>query len=538
MNVEHNQEVPRAVLLTVISGIREMIKMTQEESIESDLEQIEKRIQVDNMYKAVYDTVNDMKQIMNNCACEYYKTVEKSIIVPFPGYKIEEITSLDFISDEIEHMDRDGWWYRDYFRNNPSTCHFLGYKKNTPLLISAVVEKVNNKKQYRMIYRRQKRKVERKIIPDSFLLNAPPCPDCDTLNDIPDTTWKTVIETNFDIPFHLFRKMTDDVLINNNLDQELQKADECALRTEYKFGVFLVKNGQTREEEWLSNEHDSPAFIEFLDIIGHLQSLEDYDGFTGRLGAECEFTYVNTWHGNAIAYHVSTLIPSNPGDQQQVARKKYIGNDIVCIVFIDGDQPFNPADIVSQMQHIFIVVRQEGTDKKIWRVQVVTTEDVPSFGPPLPELFENADQLSRFILVKLINAEYAGLKTSKFIHMSKAGDQLLPDIVERGWKILDEMERTCSDACSTSSGSNCSCSSLSGKKRSHIKAASSISSFSTHSIKSSTITASESMKPSSSKSSNFCLEKSENKETKKADSQQSLKQRFFTLPSLRKNTKE
>lgn len=58
LNAEHNQEIPRRVLLTVISGIREMIKMTQEESIERDLEQIEKRIQVDNVYKAVYDTIH------------------------------------------------------------------------------------------------------------------------------------------------------------------------------------------------------------------------------------------------------------------------------------------------------------------------------------------------------------------------------------------------------------------------------------------------------------------------------------------------
>lgn len=75
--------------------------------------------------------------------------------------------------------------------------------------------------------------------------------------------------------------------------------------------------------------------------------------------------------------------------------------DVVCIVFIEGNQPFNPSAITSQMQHVFIVVRQEQDDaEKFWRVEVVAAEDVPPFGPPLPDLFDNANDLSEFILNK------------------------------------------------------------------------------------------------------------------------------------------
>ncbi|EIE86248.1 hypothetical protein RO3G_10959 [Rhizopus delemar RA 99-880] len=53
------------------------------------------------------------------------------------------------------------------------------------------------------------------------------------------------------------------------------------------------------------------------------------------------------------------------------------------------------------MQHVFIVVRQEQDDaEKFWRVEVVAAEDVPPFGPPLPDLFDNANDLSEFILNK------------------------------------------------------------------------------------------------------------------------------------------
>ncbi|KAG0749192.1 hypothetical protein G6F16_003078 [Rhizopus arrhizus] len=512
----------------IIDGIHQMMEMIKDKNkIGCDVQQSNKRIQEllvnindNNTMTAIQDIISDMKQIMNECVCEYYKE-DKLMVIPYKGYRIEDKNNLSStIPTTIEHMDKDAYWYRDHFMNNPTTCHFIGYHHNDPIFISAVVEYIHHKKHYRIIYRSQKDRVQRKIIRDSFLLNEP---SCDTLDDIPDTTWKTVIETNFDLPFHSLKKMTDDVLVKNGLDQELLKSDECALQNEYKFGVFLIKEGQTREEEWLANEHDSPLFQNFLDIIGTRQDLKDYKGYTGKLGTECEITYVNKWHEHIVAYHVSTLIPSNPGDRQQIGRKKYIGNE--------GNQPFNPSAITSQMQHVFIVVRQEQDGvEKFWRVEVVAAEDVPPFGPPLPDLFDNADDLSEFILTKLINAEYAALKAPKLVHMTTiAGEQLLPHIVEKGWKILEEMDRTVccsSDSCSTASSSNCS-SSCSSKKRSHIKATSSISSFSTHtSIKSSTVDSK--------------VEQQKKGRPTESDSngsnshQQTFKQRFFTIPGLRK----
>jgi hypothetical protein len=75
--------------------------------------------------------------------------------------------------------------------------------------------------------------------------------------------------------------------------------------------------------------------------------------------------------------------------------------DIVCIVFVEGNQPFNPSAIKSQFLHVFIVVHQEEKNKKkLWRVEVVSVENVPPFGPLLPHLFDNEKDLSDFILAK------------------------------------------------------------------------------------------------------------------------------------------
>lgn len=112
-----------------------------------------------------------------------------------------------------------------------------------------------------------------------------------------------------------------------------------------------MKEGQTKEEEWFANQHDSTKFDYFLNIIGHRVQLKDYTGWSAGLdrkgiflfviinnnntnnnvigGDSGEYIYTNTWHEHVLAYHVSTLIPSKVGDKQQVQRKRHIGNGIL-----------------------------------------------------------------------------------------------------------------------------------------------------------------------------------------------------------------
>lgn len=55
------------------------------------------------------------------------------------------------------------------------------------------------------------------------------------------------------------------------------------MHTRYKFGVLLIKEGQTREEEWFSNDHDSEPFNQFLNIIGNPVKLKGYTGWAAGL---------------------------------------------------------------------------------------------------------------------------------------------------------------------------------------------------------------------------------------------------------------
>jgi hypothetical protein len=47
-------------------------------------------------------------------------------------------------------------------------------------------------------------------------------------------------------------------------------------------------------------------------------------------------------------YHVSTLLPFSADDTQQLERKRHLGNDIVVIIYKEGDTPYAPTTIRSE----------------------------------------------------------------------------------------------------------------------------------------------------------------------------------------------
>ncbi|KAI6073818.1 Rap1 GTPase-activating protein 1 [Aix galericulata] len=302
--------------------------------------------------------------------------------------------------------------------------------------------------------------------------------------------------------------------------------DEHVLSNHFKFGVIYQKLGQTSEEELFGTTEESPAFTEFLDVLGQRVQLRDFKGFRGGLdvthgqtGSESVYCH---FRDKEIMFHVSTKLPYTEGDAQQVGhpwvlggggdtsggtrgcwrgmqgvswdvslgehpggagvggaplgsfgvsmgaqgvavpnpcphpchvpvspqlqRKRHIGNDIVAIVFQDENTPFVPDMIASNFLHAFVVVQLEqgGPQGTLYKVSVTARDDVPFFGPPLPDpaIFRKVSthgccsrvgggiprlaltqshpsprqgpEFQEFLLTKLINAEYACYKAEKF----------------------------------------------------------------------------------------------------------------------------
>nr|XP_008536034.1 PREDICTED: rap1 GTPase-activating protein 1 [Equus przewalskii] len=198
--------------------------------------------------------------------------------------------------------------------------------------------------------------------------------------------------------------------------------DEHVISNNFKFGVIYQKLGQTSEEELFSTNEESPAFVEFLEFLGQKVKLQDFKGFRGGLDVThgqtgTESVYCN-FRNKEIMFHVSTKLPYTEGDAQQLQRKRHIGNDIVAVVFQDENTPFVPDMIASNFLHAYVVVQAEGggPDGPLYKVSVTARDDVPFFGPPLPDpaVFRKGPEFQEFLLTKLINAEYACYKAEKF----------------------------------------------------------------------------------------------------------------------------
>ncbi|NXU69786.1 RPGP1 protein, partial [Horornis vulcanius] len=211
---------------------------------------------------------------------------------------------------------------------------------------------------------------------------------------------------------------------------------------------------QTSEEELFGTTEESPAFAEFLDVLGQRVQLQDFKGCVKGCGGRTQRFRVrvspthppthprrfrgglDVTHGQTgsesvychfrdkeIMFHVSTKLPYTEGDAQQLQRKRHIGNDIVAIVFQDENTPFVPDMIASNFLHAFVVVQLEqgGTQGTLYKVSVTARDDVPFFGPPLPDpaVFRKGPEFQEFLLTKLINAEYACYRAEKFAKLEE-----------------------------------------------------------------------------------------------------------------------
>ncbi|XP_034732115.1 rap1 GTPase-activating protein 1-like isoform X16 [Etheostoma cragini] len=198
--------------------------------------------------------------------------------------------------------------------------------------------------------------------------------------------------------------------------------DEHVISNNFKFGVIYQKFGQTSEEELFGNSEESPAFVEFLEFLGEKIELHNFKGFRGGLDVThgqtgVESVYCN-YRNKEVMFHVSTKLPYTDGDTQQLQRKRHIGNDIVAILFQEENTPFVPDMIASNFLHAYIVVQVVNpcSDNVLYKVSVTARDDVPFFGPALPNpaVFKKSTEFHDFLFTKLINAEYACYKAEKF----------------------------------------------------------------------------------------------------------------------------
>ena len=127
----------------------------------------------------------------------------------------------------------------------------------------------------------------------------------------------------------------------------------------HKVGILYVAPGQYQERDILQNSHGSPAYTRFLEGIGRLISLrEQGDVYAGGLNPDEDGEYAYAWWDDIgqILYHTATMMPSLPGDDYSVNKKRHIGNDYVRIIWNDSGKPYDFNTLATQFQFVNIVI--------------------------------------------------------------------------------------------------------------------------------------------------------------------------------------
>jgi len=207
---------------------------------------------------------------------------------------------------------------------------------------------------------------------------------------------------------------------NLAMKNEIMNWEERNMITKFKFGIVYCKSGQVKEEEMFNNKEGSEQFETFLDCFADKINTLGWNKFAGGLNMKAELDGVYSryacFQGFEIMFHVSTYLKYSLNDQQQLERKRHIGNDVVVIVFMEGDQPLDPSFIRTQFNHVYIVVKAvpNNNGKTGYKIGVAAKHGVVPFGPYVQDRVYNAEEMRVFLLTKLVNAERAALHASAF----------------------------------------------------------------------------------------------------------------------------
>ena len=144
-----------------------------------------------------------------------------------------------------------------------------------------------------------------------------------------------------------------------NIERAIGLMDSYHPRETVKIGVLYVAPGQQNEKEILANDSGSYVFQEFLKTLGEVIQINTHLGYIGSLdkdGSAGDHTiYYADWQYEII-YHVVPLMPNDSYDEQQVKKKRHVGNDIVHIVWSDHWRGYRLDTMRTQFSFVIIVI--------------------------------------------------------------------------------------------------------------------------------------------------------------------------------------
>jgi RAP1 GTPase activating protein 1 len=244
-------------------------------------------------------------------------------------------------------------YYNDYFFVEKEHLNFIGKDSLGPVIVSVANSQGRDK--YRTLIINTER---------TYRILIPACKEKDVFNHI-----KNMLPQLGLIKLNLGKNP-------KKLSKELLQFENLQISNTYKWGVLYMKEGQN-ENDMYANEITSINFEEFLNFLGDKIKLKGWKHFGGGLDIKKDSTGTHSiytqFHDMEIMFHVVTLLPFNARDNQNLERKRHLGNDIVIIIFKESLSPFKPDIIKSEFNHIFVVI------SKVNKNITITENDKPYY---------------------------------------------------------------------------------------------------------------------------------------------------------------
>jgi hypothetical protein len=136
--------------------------------------------------------------------------------------------------------------------------------------------------------------------------------------------------------------------------------------------------------------------------MGEIIDLSTHMGFVGKLDKTSSFSNgrYQLYFGDErfeVLYHVAPLMPTHPNDDQQIYKKRHIGNDNVHVVWSEHDFDYDPQTVTSQFNDAHVVVcPMLGTDR-FFRVMVYKKSFEYHFGPLREEVIVSSNALATLV---------------------------------------------------------------------------------------------------------------------------------------------
>ncbi|XP_011820630.1 PREDICTED: signal-induced proliferation-associated protein 1 [Mandrillus leucophaeus] len=291
----------------------------------------------------------------------------------------------------LEHADLGAGYYRKYFYGKEHQNFFGMDESLGPVAVSLRREEKEGSgggtlHSYRVIVRTTQLRTLRGTISEDALPPGPPR----------GLSPRKLLE-------HVAPQLSPSCLrlgsASPKVPRTLLTLDEQVLSFQRKVGILYCRAGQGSEEEMYNNQEAGPAFMQFLTLLGDVVRLKGFESYRAQLDTKTDSTGTHslytTYQDHEIMFHVSTMLPYTPNNQQQLLRKRHIGNDIVTIVFQEpGSKPFCPATIRSHFQHVFLVVRAHAPCTPHTSYRTLGTGEVLPDPVPLHRSFSELYMLS------------------------------------------------------------------------------------------------------------------------------------------------